>query len=150
MDTSAFRGAEATHLPPSLSSSHTVRDSGIALTAARVTVLDSNTTHPPFNSPVPDDSDGNSTVTVSARITAPSTVTTATASVLGAVYTPDSDAHGSSVRIGVIADANPSIRDDIDVEMAPPAPERDPALFDGKSLFLFLMFDIQYIYVIRA
>ncbi len=59
-------------------------------------------------------------------------------------------AHGSSVHIGVIADANPSIRDDIDVEMAPPAPERDPALFDGKSLFLFLMFDIQYIYVIRA
>ena len=52
-----------------------------------------------------------------------------------------------SAPIGVVSDANPSIPGDIDVDMAPPAPERDPALFDGKYLFLFLIFYIN-IYIL--
>ena len=82
------------------------------------------------------------------------TVTTAT-SVLGAAYTPGPDVHSSSGQgntipapVGVVSDANPFIPGDIDVDMAPPAPEHDLALIDGKYLFLFLIFYINiYIFL---
>jgi hypothetical protein len=55
------------------------------------------------------------------------------------------DAHAPSVPdtpIGVILGANPSIPGDIDVDMASPMHERDPALFDGKFLFFPFIFYI--------
>ena len=140
-------------------SSSAIPDSGITLAAAHATVSDSTTAHTSSCSAVPDshathtlsahgtiiagDDDATSTITVSACTTALSTVTSAIG-VLGAVHTPDhNNVHSSSGQAG----ANLSIPDDTDVDMAPPMPEHDPVLFDGKFLFFPLIFCIN-IYVL--
>ena len=141
-DASAFCDPKATALLV-LSPRSTVVESGS-------TIPDSGATHTlsAHGTVIAGDDDATSTITVSARTTALSTVTSALG-VSGAAHTPDHDVHTSSGRanaiptpIGVVSGANLSISGDTNVDMAPPMPECDPTLFDGKFLFFSLIFYI--------